>query len=1016
MIDPKGQSSGLVQVNKPDTIDFTLHAADEIIAIENAYNYGAQYIYFRRFKNRPPIAQVYIYDLTAEQTINENVLISLHQKLYSSGHVPMFFVFSNKDVRIFNCYDRPAKGNKLIYKPLTTIELVSQVGSLFEQHNEVNVEKFKAFSGRSFDNGTFWENSPYSKDFQFANSAYEKLLTELKQALNDIVEKRILPTSIARKIMVVSILIKYLEERTDENKNSIFPKAGESRISVVNGKRQKIKYDTNFFNQFSNGAVCFTDVLKTKGAGLKLLNYLAEHFNGGVFKLSDKEKSALEKVDLTRFALFLEGNLEGVQFVFWRLYSFNDLPVELISNIYEEFLEKKPGVVYTPPYLVNFLLDESIPLEHDEVEFKVLDPACGSGVFLVGAYRRLIYRWRKLNNWKNPKLSVLKKLLKENIFGSDKDPEAVNLTIFSLSLALCDELTPLEIWENLEFDDLTESNIFSDDFFRLMLQGKFLKGSFDLVIGNPPFEAKLTTAAKEVEADAQQKRTLFLRNSSDEETFLNNVKVPDNQIALLFLEQSIALCKPGKLVSLIQPSGPFLYNNTAAHFRQFLLQNYYVPQIIDFTHLSRVLFGKNGDVPIVAVFIKNEVAKDKGVLHITIRRTKPNKEKIYFELDTYDFHYIPRGIALHDPLIWKSNFLGGSRIHQLLSRFNSFKKIGEYLSDKVENRGWAVGEGYIIGNKNEILELQQLENKKVKTDSELLKYDELKKKYKKADYITGYPTLPSKAFTKDGIQVKEIFNQSEEYFIAPRKGDIYYGSHILIKEIIEEDTIPIIYSDDYLTFKHRIIGIHAPNEDVADLKKLFKQIKNSKAHLFYLAGTSPEFMVSRSSSFLKKDFDNLPFIPKQNDCFSEMEKIQIEDFWDSFISFRRNGETSNIALSDASPEDLKKFGETFCAILNSVYTTLKPYEPFETDSYICYPFYFKDKPQINFEDEIKADKAIAKLVKKNIGVSLHITRVVRMYENNIIYLIKPKKLRFWLRSIALRDADETFADLRKQGF
>lgn len=1009
MVDSKGQSIGLVAVTKPEQIDFAKYSPDEIIAIENAYSYGAQYIYFRKFTDRPSVPQVYIYDFTSKNVLNQDELIRLHQRLYSSGHVPMFFVFSKQDVRIFNCFDRPAKSSKLIYKPLETIQLASEISDLFDATSSRELEKFKAFSGRSFDNGSFWENSPYSEKFQFASSAYERLLTELKQALNDIVNKDILPSSIARKIMVIAILIKYLEERTDNNNNTVFPKAGEKRISIVNGKRQKIQYDKDFFDQFAKNATSFIDVLKKKGAALKLLEYLATHFNGGVFKLTDKEKSALKETDLSRFALFLEGKLEGVQFVFWRLYSFNDLPVELISNIYEEFLGKKPGVVYTPPYLVNFLLDESMPLNDDDIAFKVLDPACGSGVFLVGAYRRLIYRWRRINTWKKPTLVVLKKLLKENIYGSDKDKEAVNLTIFSLSLALCDELTPLEIWENLEFDDLSEENIFTEDFFSLLLEAKFKPGSFDLVIGNPPFESKLTSAARQIEDAAVDERKIVTNRTK-------RVKLPDNQIALLFLEQAIPLCKAGKLVCLIQPSGPFLYNNTAFSFRQHLLQAYYIPQIIDFTHLSRVLFGKNGDVPTVAAFVVNEPPKEKGVLHLTVRRTKPNKEKIYFELDSYDFQYVPRQIAVNDPLIWKSNFLGGSRVHQLISRFSSVKKIGQYLSEKVDNNGWSVGEGYIIGNESEIEELKLLTANKNRTAKEIKRLEELKKKYKTASYITGEPTLLSDAFTRNGIDKTGVVKQKEKYFIAPRQGDIYKPPHILIKEIVEEDAIPIAYSDEYLTFKHRIVGIHAPEKDAKELKTFYEQIKNSKAHLFYLACCSPEFMVNRSSSFLKKDFDNLPYLSKKEMCFTDTERILIDDFWEYFIPFRRNGETSPIAISDASEDDLKKFSDVYCKTLNSVYSSLTSYTPFQTDSYVCCIFYFQNKPSIEFDDPQKAEKAIEKLVKKNFGVSLRVTRTLRLYDKNVIYLIKPKKLRYWLQSVALRDADETFADLRKQGF
>jgi len=57
-----------------------------------------------------------------------------------------------------------------------------------------------------------------------------------------------------------------------------------------------------------------------------------------------------------------------------------DLPIELISNIYEEFLDKKTRIVYTPPYLVSLLVDELLPLsDYEKSVLKVLESACGSG-------------------------------------------------------------------------------------------------------------------------------------------------------------------------------------------------------------------------------------------------------------------------------------------------------------------------------------------------------------------------------------------------------------------------------------------------------------------------------------------------------------------------------------------------------------------------------------------------------------------------------------------------------------
>ncbi len=564
---------------------------EEIIAIETAKNYSADYVYFRRFNNRPSVAQVYLYDYTDKQGVEDEELTNLHKQLYSSGQVPMFFVFTKKDVRIFNCFEPPAKKGKLKYTPLTTIEIASDLSSQLDSFNR---NKFKSFSGKYFDNGTFWENSEYSKSFKFGNSAYERLLTELKLALRDIVNQGILPEQFVRKTMVVSILIKYLEEREDDKGNKVFPK--------------------NFFSKFSPNAKRFTDVLRKKGAYLELLDFLAEHFNGGIFLLEKDERNFLQKNDLKRFAQFLDGETEGVQLVFWRLYSFNDLPVELISNIYEEFLGKKPGVVYTPPYLVNFLLDEAMPLSSSETEFKVLDPACGSGVFLVGAYRRLIYRWRCKNRWNNPDLATLKRLLKKNIYGVELNKEAADLTVFSLSLALCDELTPLQIWKDLKFDDLHEANILHKDFFDTLIN-KSLPNKFDLIIGNPPFESKLTKPAAIIEAKEKKTRVVSF-DYEESRSKKENVNLPDNQVALLFLEQSMTLCKDHGLVCMIQPSGPLLYNNSSVQFRKTLFEKYNIPQIIDFTHISRVLFGKNGDVATAAILL--EMKKQRENLYFIL--------------------------------------------------------------------------------------------------------------------------------------------------------------------------------------------------------------------------------------------------------------------------------------------------------------------------------------------------------------------------------------------------------------
>ena len=113
---------------------------------------------------------------------------------------------------------------------------------------------------------------------------------------------------------------------------------------------------------------------------------------------------------------------------------------------------------------------------------------------------------------------------------------------------------------------------------------------------------------------------------------------------------------------------------------------------------------------------------------------------------------------------------------------------------------------------------------------------------------------------------------------------------------------------------------------------------------------------------------------------------------------------------------LNQFSEIYCRVLNSVYKEFKPYKPLKTDSFICFPFYYRDKPQIIEDSMDELEDDLYELIQNNTNTNSRIIRILRMYENNTIYLIKPKQARYWLRSVAIRDADETFADLVVQGY
>nr|NJM02865.1 hypothetical protein [Desulfobacula sp.] len=364
--------------------------------------------------------------------------------------------------------------------------------------------------------------------------------------------------------------------------------------------------------------------------------------------------------------------------------------------------------------------------------------------------------------------------------------------------------------------------------------------------------------------------------------------------------------------------------------------------------------------------------------------------------------------------------LGGGRLRQLLDRLEPIRSFGAFLSEKERNEegGWKIAEGFIVGNEEEIDTLVKLKKKAPGlTDEENLKLQELEKKFQTAEYLTGKNTLPTDAFTEDGIDDSKIDKLENKYFIRNREKnkEIFQAPHLLIKEGVSENSIPVIFREDDLSFRHEIIGIHAPNQAEA-LKKIENRFRNNRTYLFHVAGFSSRYMITRATAILKHDIECLPFPEDENELeLSDLERILMDDVLDYMLDFRRKGESAD-SEKPVTQGQLKQFSNVYCRVLNSVYQNLRPHHYFETRSYICFPFYFDDPSSIVLQKTERLEDDLDELIKNNVHSNARIIRMLRIYENNIIYLIKPKQTRYWLRSVAIRDADETFSDLVTQGF
>jgi len=223
-------------------------------------------------------------------------------------------------------------------------------------------------------------------------------------------------------------------------------------------------------------------------------------FNGDLFSIEDSDYKQIPTTKVYQIIkrLLKSEDIKKGQPSLFDLYDFSIIPIEFISNIYESFIgvenQAKKGAYYTPLFLVDYILSETIEkrlAETNDTNCRVLDPACGSGIFLVETLRKLIEQY--LSN--NPNLkpnsnqfkSAIKKIVKDNIFGVDEDESAIQVAIFSVYLTLLDYLKPPEI-EKFKFPTLLNENFFCADFFDESSNFNQLKEKdFSFILGNPPW-------------------------------------------------------------------------------------------------------------------------------------------------------------------------------------------------------------------------------------------------------------------------------------------------------------------------------------------------------------------------------------------------------------------------------------------------------------------------------------------------------------------------------------------------
>lgn len=941
---------GLVSVRRPGAAK----SPHEEAIVRHAQEFEiVDHVFFRRFVDgegrhiRSSQVLAYVVDNSREKHSPE-VLAELHHKLWLQGLAPLIYVAWPTRVDVLSCARKPDfwddRTGECRYKPAERVDLPSDDEeqsplSVAADVSDALSKRRRLSAGRLLD-GTFWEdaeNQKLAKDDAAAHSMLIKAIVDADAEIGGATNR------VRRRLLLLMVLIAYLEHRR------------------VLGPR--------LFKKYHSGVDSFHELLRvgTVSEVKRLIRDLETKFNGDVFSLSH-DGETLTASDLKSFAKLVEGKTLGKQKHFWELFNFRHIPVEVISRLYQRFVTTD-SAVYTPPLLASLLLDQVMPYDwlDGKTSVTVLDPSCGSGIFLVGAFKRLVTHWRSRHRWQRPSVEVVKSLLARSIHGVEMEQTAVDLTAFSLALALCDSLDPPVIWSQLRFDKLGGRNLRCGDFFDPATLAATDENpwpeKFDIIVGNPPFESKLEGEAR---VSASKRPNDF-------------PKIPDRNAAYFFLERGLQSLSEGGSLCLLQPHG-LLYNSKTEEFRKHLMQLARLDTVLDFVSLRGLFDG--ADPKTVVWHAINEPIDDGPIHHLTFRRTYAAAERIAFEIDHYDWHRVSRPDAASDPFVWRVGLLGGGRLLDVSQRLRRLPTLAEF----VETKGWEYGEGFVVGSHGV-----------------------------PASHLTGKPYLPTDAFDECGINFDAIHPLQDELFYRPSIPERFTPPFILIKE---HASLPVAYWDKGpLGFGHSIVSIHAEPAESDSLKSFFEVIRvRNRLYRFNCLLNGSRAFVSKATAILKVDIDRLPMPDDPGDLdLAFWEEALKEDVLDYMADYVRLGQDSELLTKAANDSQVGEYAALFVRMLGSVYRNLKAAAAVRLNGLIAQPFYFGKQPEADWLRKGDA-AALQRLIYDTSREALRVIRVVRHYENNVILIVKPDRLRYWIRSTAIRDADDTLTDLRRQGW
>ena len=545
--------------------------------------------------------------------IQEDIHPAFQLRRYGwSAKLPLSILTDFEEFAVYDCRVKPSKTDKVSHSRILYLT--------YKEYEERWDELAGIFSRDAIKKGSFDKYAESNKgkkgttevDTAFLNEIekWRELLARNIALRNPTLSKRELNFSVQQTIDRI-VFLRICEDRGIEN----------------DGRLQALKNGTNVYSRL-----------------FELFQKADKKYNSGLFHFK-REKGRDNCDNLTPF---LQIDDKPLKEIFKNLYypespyEFSVLPADILGQVYERFLgkiirltpghqakiEEKPevrkagGVYYTPTYIVDYIVKNTVgklvdgkrPGPRGGVSnLKILDPACGSGSFLIGAYQYLL-DWHRdeyisdgPENWskgKTPRIyhsrngewrlttDERKRILLNNIFGVDIDHQAVEVTKLSLLLKVLEGEDEQSIGKNMllfqerVLPDLSKNikcgnSLIGPDFYKnrqmnLLEDEEIYRvnafdwnaefpeimedGGFDAVIGNPPYGISLSSQEQEYI------RTKYSQKGGMSDSYS------------IFMIAAASLAKKGGVFSFIVPN-TFCDLESGATFRKWLLDSLFLERL-----------------------------------------------------------------------------------------------------------------------------------------------------------------------------------------------------------------------------------------------------------------------------------------------------------------------------------------------------------------------------------------------------------------------------------------------------